>query len=304
MGEELYITGIPSKKRNLKIWRFLLGNKAVLRDSAKLYYAKKNQVNINAWVNDNCKVNNIGDVLSVVIVEYMCQAFGIDINKQTNGTRHLYAIDSILLGFQDAVIWGSGFGYDVKKPTIVFKGLLHKLRHKTDIRAIRGPESLRILKSMKYPPRLRTNISFGDPAILLPLFYKGNPQKRVRYRVIPHYSLFYRYSNVENVMSTFTSDWKVFVDMLLEAELIISSSLHGIIIAEAYGIPAVMLNDTVSTDITKYKDWYYSTDRYDFPMANSIEEALTITPSKISRSLLKKMQQDLINSFPKDLWNG
>ena len=82
----------------------------------------------------------------------------------------------------------------------------------------------------------------------------------------------------------------------------ISSSLHGKIIAESYGVPAIMLEYTPCDDITKYKDWYYSTGRKLFPVAKDIDEALVLKPSILQREILIKMQNDLIESFPVDLW--
>lgn len=82
----------------------------------------------------------------------------------------------------------------------------------------------------------------------------------------------------------------------------ISSSLHGIIVAEAYGIPAVLLKDTPSEDITKYKDWYLSTNRSEFPVVASVEEALEVKPNLPDKSVIEMIQNNLIKTFPKDLW--
>lgn len=120
--------------------------------------------------------------------------------------------------------------------------------------------------------------------------------------MIPHYTNYNQFEN-ENKISTFCDDWKEFVDRIVNSELVISSSLHGIIIAEAYGIPAIMLKNNKISNITKYKDWYGSTERENFPIAESVEEALRITPSKIDPEVLKKMQNDLLATFPVDLWD-
>lgn len=80
--------------------------------------------------------------------------------------------------------------------------------------------------------------------------------------------------------------------------------MHGIILAESYGIPAIMLSDTPSNDITKYKDWYYSTGREKFPIAYSVEETLHMKPSILDVNVLKKLQNGLIDTFPIDMWNS
>lgn len=305
-GQYLYIWKKTTIKNN-KINRFLFGKKIVKRDAPNLYFSEKKMVNLNAWVHPERAVNNIGDYLSLVVVDYMCNMYGASIEKKVKKTRHLYAIGSIILGNQNAVIWGSGFISDYsslcQKKLI---GLYHRFRHSLDIRAVRGPETLRILKEMGYFRCIENKCSggglpLGDPAVLMPLIYSKVPMHMWKYKVVPHYSRYKSY-NKEDRIDTFQSDWRAFIDSILEADLIISSSLHGIIIAESYGIPAIMLSDTPSRDITKYKDWYYSTGRMVFPIANSVEEALTITPSKLDPEVLKKMQDGLIESFPKYLW--
>ena len=298
----LNISGELSSIKSNKVSQYLFGNKVVLRDSQYLYWTSKNRVNIDAWVCGDRNVNNIGDLLSIVIVDYLLKENNIDINCQTNKTRHLYAIGSILLGFQDSVIWGSGFGRDISKDKFLklYKAI-HRTRHRVDIRALRGPETLRIIKEM-IPSHKLSNTRFGDPACLLPLYYKKAPKGTKEFIVVPHYSQYEKYCKKYDAIGTFTSDWKDFVEKILEAKLVISSSLHGIIIAEVYGIPAVMLRDSSSGDITKFKDWYYTTERYNFPIAHTVEEAKKIKPLLLDNKVLEKMQKDLIASFPADLW--
>ena len=82
--------------------------------------------------------------------------------------------------------------------------------------------------------------------------------------------------------------------------MVYSSSLHGIILAESYGIPAVFFRGVSSVVDFKYKDYYASTRRYDVPMAGSLAEAFGTSPPKLPD--LNKLQKGLIDSFPYDLW--
>lgn len=93
--------------------RFLMKNQVCLRNSKYIVLSESNKVNLNAWIVPNGHNNNVGDYLSVVVVEYMCKHYGIDRNKRIGCTKHLYTIGPILLGYQDATIWGSGFGYNI-----------------------------------------------------------------------------------------------------------------------------------------------------------------------------------------------
>ena len=86
---------------------------------------------------------------------------------------------------------------------------------------------------------------------------------------------------------------------MLSCEKIISSSLHGIILAESYGVPAILLKPKV--DFLKYDDWYYSTKRYEYPVVASIEEGMVTEPLPLPINLddLRRGQE---NAFPYDLY--
>ena len=294
------MTDRQTDKRASKINRFFMKNRYVLRNCDRICLSDPEKVNLNAWVTPNNSVNNIGDYLSVEVVKYICTTQGINFDKKVNGPKHLYAIGSILLGYQDATIWGSGFGTDsIKRWLRKMDGYIHRCRHHLDIRAVRGPCTRKILKEMGYEcPHI-----FGDPAVFTPLFYKGKAEAPSRYVIIPHYSKIESYRGRDNVICTFSSDWKRIIDKIINTELVISSSLHGIILAESYGIPAVMLMDTPSPDITKYKDWYYATGRGRFTCAESVSEGLKAQVRPLPLTIIKEMQEQLLSVFPFDLWN-
>lgn len=113
--------------------------------------------------------------------------------------------------------------------------------------------------------------------------------------MISHHSV----QKEKGTLSPVTTDYKSFINKILEAELVISSSLHGIILAEAYGVPAVMLGN-VPINRFKYYDWYYSTERYDFPVALSVNEALCTKPASLPD--LSDMTKQVIKAFSEKLW--
>lgn len=86
----------------------------------------------------------------------------------------------------------------------------------------------------------------------------------------------------------------------MSCDKILSASLHGIILAESYNIPAVFINDGVNDQIMKYIDWYYSTNRFDFRSAATVEQAIQIEPMELPN--LDKMRENLLKTFPIDLW--
>ena len=80
--------------------------------------------------------------------------------------------------------------------------------------------------------------------------------------------------------------------------------MHGIIVAESYGIPTVLLDDIPGDDFFKYEDYYLSTGRSNFlstgrsnfPRAKTVEEGYIIA-GEINPNL-SIMQKKLLDSFP------
>ena len=78
-----HVSKIPKKR----LAQIILKNKAVSRDCGHIVFSRKNRVNLNAWVVPNGSHHNLGDYLSVVILEHMCDLLGIDIDKETKQTN-------------------------------------------------------------------------------------------------------------------------------------------------------------------------------------------------------------------------
>lgn len=244
-------------------------------------------VNLHWWKLPSER-QNIGDMLSPVVFDFLLQANKLTKSIPPTKTSHLYTIGSIIDGgYQDAVIWGSGLLRGKRQ-------YWWRAVRKLDIRAVRGPLTRQVLISNGYVcPEV-----YGDPAILLPLIYQpADTAKRTSYRVIPHMSFGNNYSHV---LSPFTVSWKNFIDTLVQTELVISSSLHGIILAESYGIPAILLNDH-NMNLFKYYDYYASTGRSNIPIATTVEDALSMEPPSLPD--LTALRSSLIKTFPVDLWN-
>ena len=92
-----------------------------------------------------------------------------------------------------------------------------------------------------------------------------------------------------------SDDWMAVIDKIVMTKLVICSSLHGIILAESYGVPAILLND-YGMNLFKYEDYYYSTGRFDFPVAKTVEEALKLAPPPLPD--FTEMRESLVSSFP------
>lgn len=237
---------------------------------------------------------NFGDLLSLKLVERIVGGKVALANDQHSADKpNLLAIGSILiLAREGDVIWGTGMnGKRMDLNLYKFKQL--------DVRAVRGPKTRNFLTTNF---KIDCPEIYGDPALLVPYFFpelkmKQNPQ--YPYIIIPHYSeehLFPKdlYSNVVYP----TENWKEVIRKILNSSFVISSSLHGVIIAEAYGIPARYLRITDHEPLYKYEDYYLGTNRPNFSYATSVDEALEMGGEPPCECNLKQLYE----SFPFEYW--
>src|SRR5690606_18195137 len=98
--------------------------------------------------------------------------------------------------------------------------------------AVRGPLTAQIMRNQK----IDCPSVYGDPALLLPKIYNPIIQKKYKYGIIPHYVDKQNYilqnltADVRIIDVMCGTNWKKFINEMLECEYIISSSLHGLIV--------------------------------------------------------------------------
>lgn len=261
------------------------------RKTHKLYYHKSDL--------------NFGDILSRYIVERL-------IGKEVHATdkRDAYKIVAIGSLISDktvrtgGVFWGTGVqGMSVSKNT--------KPEHPVSFRAVRGPVTRNHLVSAGFdcPP------IYGDPALLLPRFYSPKVSKKYKLGYVPHLIHTNHLMCTEDVRKislglNHNSNEEIhrIIDEINECETIISSSLHGVIVANAYGIPAKYMRvhgiPLAGIESLKFSDYFQSVSMPD-------QEPVILTPGQtvteefsdlISKTVDLKIDLDLLlDSFPSDL---
>lgn len=267
-----------------------------------------NRVNLREWNVEKTGLDyynkgqlpyNLGDTLSRVVVEYMLSRKGLTLDTWVKKRRLLFAVGSgILHSYADAVIWGNGIE---RKISGILETLHRKPIRKLDIRAVRGPLTRKYLQQLGHKcPEV-----YGDPAILMPMIYrpKKSNDNGGGIIVIPQFvtesALRKQYPD-EEFVSMNTKDYAVVIDKIYNSKKVVTSSLHGIILAETYGVPAVFFRGLHKSVDFKYLDWYKSTGRHDIKIAESIDEARGMDAPSLPD--LGDMQLGLIDSFPYDLW--
>jgi len=238
---------------------------------------------------------NFGDYLSLKIVERIVGGEVKVINHSELSTceKKLVALGSILVMARESdVVWGTGM--NAKRME-----LKHYKFTNLDVRAVRGPMTREFIINNF---AIECPEIYGDPGLLVPYLFpefKKKPNPKYPYIIIPHYSEVDLFPKSEYPNAVYpTERWSEVIRKILDSEFVISSSLHGIIIAEAYGIPARYLRVTDHEPLFKYQDYYLGTQRPAFTYATSVEEALRMGGEPPFRCNL----QQLYESFPCEFW--
>lgn len=154
-----------------------------------------------------------------------------------------------------AIVWGSGLKYGDKK---LNKENLFK--HK--FLAVRGPKTREILLNNGCQcPEV-----YGDPIILLSKYFPIKSSKKYRYGIIPHkidrnLEVIESMSKVPGVVIVDIvnyHNWMSVVEQIISCDMIISSSLHGIIISDSYNIPNIWacFSDFIDGNGFKFNDYF------------------------------------------------
>lgn len=264
-------------------------------------------IRLHFWRNGS-GVRNFGDELSRVLVEHIS---GKPVCWSRLPQANLLAVGSLLAthfadesewqGFQGA-IWGTGRMY--AGPTIALP--------QADVRAVRGWLSLERLEV-----RQPQNMVVGDPGLLAnELIARSAP--RFRLGVVPHWTerespLFrqplFRRSDVRVIDPC--QGVRDVLHEIASCEHILSSSLHGLVVADSLGIPNRWLrrgegdgNSAGQTEF-KFRDYYSVYDGLEIePLAirgDESMEAVLDHMRRYARPGLEQIRQRLREAFPSAL---
>jgi len=132
---------------------------------------------------------------------------------------------------------------------------------------------------------------YGDAALLLPDFCPAE-EKKYKIGVVPHYSDYgiIKHCYPEYKVIDVVGDPIRVAKEISSCEYIISSSLHGIIAAHAYGIPAAWVKwGKLWGDDTKFYDYFASVGIDDPPISESGKTPTYIDPGKIDMDPVREI---------------
>jgi pyruvyltransferase len=188
---------------------------------------------------------NFGDMLAPLVFNGLKIPFE---KARRNDTGKLLAIGSIIYAARpNDVLWGTGTMRD--RDFIAPAGL--------KVLAVRGPMTREKIKSCVVPE------VYGDPAIFMPDIYRPKKLGRHLVGMVPHYMDLADARLKGKYVIDVRQDPLKTIDEICACDLIVSSSLHGIIVAEAYGIPAiwVKLSDKLIGGDFKFNDYFLGSGR-------------------------------------------
>ena len=167
-----------------------------------------------------------------------------------------------LLCKENTELWGAG---------IIHGDQVLKIKPKK-VYAVRGPLTRRVLlNNGVFCPAV-----YGDPALLIPKHYYPSIKKKYKYGIIPHVSNneYAKRITLSGISICESDDfllinlgnydvWTDVVDKVLSCETILSGSLHGLILSEAYKIPNLWIEfgESLIGGHFKFHDFFLSLGR-------------------------------------------
>lgn len=211
------------------------------------------------WVNRGPVTKNWGDKIAPTLVDRLSGKQVVNVRDViTTGNKPVYTTIGSMLGTvraRNLVVWGSGF-VDTS----------HSLQVRPrQICAVRGPLTRqRLLDSGVECPDI-----VGDPALLYSMFYRPQVSKDYRLGVLAHW----RDQDLPAVRRLVDNDGTRFIDItagleevadqINSCERVASSSLHGMVAGDGYGVPSmwVRFSDRPYGDGFKFRDYLASVGR-------------------------------------------
>jgi pyruvyltransferase len=188
---------------------------------------------------------NFGDIIAPIILEHFSgEKVERSIDKEENRFLVIGSLVASAMSKGDTV-WGIGL---IEDKRVDGTGV--------EILSLRGPMTEERVEN-------NTTDIFGDTGLLISEIY--NPEVEVKHKlgVIPHFIEKENYENCGEFLINIKDDWKKVIEDIKSCEMIASSTLHGIVTAETYGIPTVWLRPGkgIKGGEFKFQDYFLGTDR-------------------------------------------
>lgn len=262
----------------------------------RLILSNKHKVYWFSMVKEKGKqYENYGDILTPYLVSKLTDKKVIYFNPSSK--LHVIIKHSIMIGSiidrakKKSIVWGSG---------VIRKN--QKIEN-ANFYAVRGPLTYERLIELGY----KANKVFGDPALLMPKVFLPNVEKKYKYGIVPHYvdydelSMYFKGKFSVKVINLKTLDVEKTTQEIIECECIVSTSLHGLIISDAYNIPNIWLkySNNLAGDDIKFEDYFLSVERKGEKINKSeLSNLEKIKFEILNKAKVQQVQKELLSVFP------
>ncbi len=250
---------------------------------------------------------NFGDALSPMIIERV-------LDRRTVWAAQtdcdLAAIGSILGGlmrrcwkrwlslrFSPLHIWGSGFIRSPETREVAAKGMLH-------VHAVRGHATRSGLS-------MPAGLPLGDPGLLAARLIDKPVKKTASWAIVPHMVDLnmpvvrgLKACTPHATIVDLSADPDEVLRSIASADHVISTSLHGLVVADALGIPSIWarMSGKVSGDRYKFEDYYSALgvappDRFNIRTPLNLD-MLSERASRAPADAVERCGDALIRAFP------
>lgn len=249
--------------------------------------------------------NNWGDDLNKYMFEYITamKVVNLPISNLFFQIDKSYSLIGSILSFysiDNKIIYGTG----LMNPNDTIVG------NPKEIISVRGPRTRQVLLNKGYfCPE-----NYGDPALLLPIFYQPNVSLDQRGAIILNMgtnlvnnnmiSKLIDEMNLKIIDMTKYQTWTDVIDEIVASKFVISESLHGLIVAETYGIPNIWVEFIDHPDYWDFKflDFFESIGKYEKIL--KLQNSISIDEIKTKISSWNKANIDypkMLSYFPFDI---
>lgn len=278
-------------------------------------YLFRQAIIVNAWIDDHTwkdlNHRNWGDDINYYFIKTITGRPVVSIYNFRFARRFKfknYLCIGSLLGMpgytnKNTIVWGAGsFGE--------LKGVIPK-----HICSVRGKLTRNILseKGIECPD------IYGDPALLLPKYYRPPTTSRQHFilGIIPHVEdlnhpvveeIRKEHSEILIIDLAHYKKWTDVIDQICSCNMILSSSLHGLIVSDAYGIANcwIELSGNILGGYFKFYDYASSVERYfsapihigEFTDVADVVDNAASHFSCADAEKIKELQQGLITAAP------
>lgn len=220
-----------------------------------------------------CLSSNFGDALTPWIIEKLTGSPPVYAQGGADYEHHIVAGSMLNHANGHSTVWGAGIA-----------NWSDGVNAHAKLLAVRGPISrMRAINcGAKCPP------IYGDPGLILPRLYTPTSSAQHAIGIVPHYvdqyRAYTRYEQSAHVVNILGPIGRV-IDEITSCKAIISSSLHGLVVAHAYGIPAIWakISDSVGGDDTKFRDYFLSVEIEPYSFADLRGGGLCEIPSEVPK---------------------